>query len=137
MKALRVTGGVLLVLVAILAGLYWQNMTSDDGAPVATALSQTLNQCDLIASKAAASLPEALPFQKLEKAARQARVLDQCMHDQGYQENPAWVKHATDKAQLLASQQHVSENEAYETLRRTEMLQATADDHPLYWRKRS
>jgi hypothetical protein len=137
MKALRIGGLFLLVLVVVLAGLYWQNMAGDEGPAEPTALSQAINQCDLIASKAAAHLPEALPFQKLEKAARQARVLDQCMQDQGFQENPDWVREATARAQQAAKQQQISEGEAYEKLRRDDMLQAHATDHPAYWRKRS
>ena len=140
MKVLRIGGLLLLILLvglAGLAGLYWQNMADDEGMAQPSALSQAINQCDLIASKAAANLPEALPFQKLEKAARQARVLDQCMQDQSFQENPDWVRHATAKAQQVAKQQQISEGEAYEKLRRDDMLQAHATDHPAYWRKRS
>jgi len=95
-----------------------------------------INQCDLIASKAAAALPEVLPFQQLEKAARQSRVLDRCMQDRGYQENPAWVAAANKKAQRLAHEQGVSEAEAYETLRRQAMLQAEPQAIG-YWRKRA
>lgn len=137
MKALRIVGLCMLALVMVLAGLYWQNMAGDAGTLAPSALSQAINQCDLIASKAAAHLPEALPFQKLEKAARQARVLDQCMQDQGFQENPDWVRAATARAQQAAKQQQISEGEAYEKLRRDDMLQAHAADHPVYWRKRS
>lgn len=137
MKALRIGGLCLMLLVVVLAGLYWQNMAGDEGASTPSALSQAINQCDLIASKAAAHLPEALPFQRLEKAARQARVLDQCMQDQGFQENPDWVSEATARAQQVAKQQQISESEAYENLRRDDMLQGAVKDRPAYWRKRS
>ncbi|MDP8566407.1 hypothetical protein [Methylophilus aquaticus] len=136
MNVLRIGGGLLLLLVFALAGLYGYNLYGDDGPVPPSALSQAINQCDLIASKAAANLPEVLPFQKLEKAARQARVLDQCMQDQGFQENPDWVRAAMVKSAHIAKQQQISEGEAYEKLRREEMLQGTASDHPLYWRKR-
>lgn len=130
-----------IVVIAMLTGLgvlYWQNLHED--APESlphTALAQSINQCDLIASKAAANLPEALPFQKLEKAARQARVLERCMLDQGYAENPTWPAGARVDAAHAAKAQHISEDEAYETLRRTAMLQAEKPGQISYWRKRS
>jgi hypothetical protein len=130
-------------LVGILAGLavtgagvlYWQNLTQDTGDMPLSALAQTLNQCDLIAGKAAAGLPEALPFQKLEKMARQSRVLDRCMQDRGYQQDPAWVASANARAAEIAQAQNISHNEAYETLRRQAMLKDEAAGGS-YWRAR-
>lgn len=100
-------------------------------------LGQTINQCDLIAMKAAADLPEALPFQRLEKAARQAHVVERCMQDRGYQENPAWVTQANVAAAKLAKQQQISTSEAYETMRRQAMLKEAPAGKPSYWRKRA
>lgn len=99
-------------------------------------LGQTVNQCDLIAMKAAAELPEALPFQRMEKAARQSHVVERCMQDRGYQENPAWVTQANLEAAKIAKQQRISTSEAYETLRRQAMVQVVSNNKPAYWRKR-
>lgn len=137
MKVVYGVIGLGLVGVLGLAVWYWQNLHETDQTVPRTALAQTINQCDLIASKAAAALPEALPFQKLEKAARQSRVLDRCMQDQGYRENPAWRPYALPIVRQMAAQQQVSEDEAYETLRRAAMLQAEKPDVVTYWRKRS
>lgn len=115
---------------------YWQSLTEMEPVNTQSEMGQAINQCDLIASKAAAELPEALPFQKLEKAARQSRVLDRCMQDRGYQENPAWVSETNKHLPEIAREQGVSENEAFETLRRKAMLQAE-DKSLAYWRKRS
>ena len=99
-----------------------------------SALEKIGNECDLIAEKAAMHLPEALPFQQLEKAGRRARVLDDCMHDRAYIENPAWAKFAQPLAQKNAQIQHISDNEAYENLRRKDMLKFKAiKNEPLYW----
>lgn len=122
-------------LLAATCYWYWQSLHDSVVAPPANGLAQAINQCDLIASKAAAELPEQLPFQQLEKAARQSRVLEHCMQDRGYQENPAWVTAATKQAAHIAAAQGVSENEAYETLRRKAMLQS--GEPVSYWRKRS
>lgn len=137
MRATKWLGaGVLLALLGL--GLaYWQNLHEDTPAAHNSALSEAINACDLIASKAASALPEALPFQKLEKAARQSRVLGVCMQDHGYVENPAWVNWANGDAKRLAKESGVSENEAFETLRRQAMLASEFNrlphNAPLYW----
>jgi hypothetical protein len=135
MKTIRLIG-ILALLTIIGAGvLYWQNLTEETGDVPRSALAQTLNQCDLIAGKAAAGLPEALAFQKLEKMARQSRVLDRCMQDRGYQQDPAWVASANARAAEIAQAQNISHNEAYETLRRQAMLKDAAAGGG-YWRQR-
>ncbi len=129
-----------LISAGVLAGLvyagvaYWQMLHEGTSERAPSALGQAINQCDLIASKAAASLPELYPFQRLEKAARQAHVLEMCMQDRGYRENPAWVKRAKLAATIEAKKQQISEDEAYETLRRRAMLVSQSAD-AVYWRK--
>jgi len=131
---------VIVVLVVVLLGSagvwYWQSLTEVEPGNQQTDMGQAINQCDLIATKAAAELPEALPFQKLEKAARQSRVLDRCMQDRGYQENPVWVSETSKRVPDIAREQGISESEAFETLRREAMLQSKGK-LPAYWRKRS
>lgn len=137
MKRLGVVLSVLLTVIVMLAVLYWRNLHEGTADEARTPLALTINQCDLIASKAAAELPEALPFQKLEKYARQSRVLDRCMQDQGYQENPDWHAYIQPQIKQMAAQQQISEDEAYETLRRTAMLQAEKPEVVTYWRKKT
>lgn len=131
---------VLILLGLLLLGYggvwYWQSLTEVETGNQQTEMGQAINQCDLIATKAAAELPEALPFQKLEKAARQSRVLDRCMQDRGYQENPVWVSETNKRVPDIAREQNISESEAFETLRREAMLQSEGK-LPAYWRKRS
>lgn len=131
---------VLMLLGLLLLGYggvwYWQSLTEVETGNQQTEMGQAINQCDLIATKAAAELPEALPFQKLEKAARQSRVLDRCMQDRGYQENPVWVSETNKRVPDIAREQNISESEAFETLRREAMLQSEGK-LPAYWRKRS
>lgn len=125
------------LVVLVLLGVYF-NWLNDDPKATAphtqTALERTGDECDLIAEKAAMALPEALPFQKLEKQARTARVLQTCMNDRGYVENPAWVKYAEPIVAKQAKAAQISNNEAYETLRRTEMkVFAASTSAPSYW----
>lgn len=123
------------VLVLIAGAFYWYvNLTTDGSPQQMTLLEKTGDECDLISEKAAMNLPTALPFQKLETAARKTRVLENCMHDRAYIENPAWVKFAQPTAQKNAETQHVSFDEAYEDLRRKAMyVFKTPQGAPVYW----
>lgn len=128
------TYGIGLLLVLGVGYALYDYQRSSDMPRALTALETVGDECDLIAEKAAMALPEALPFQKLEKVARRARVMQNCMSDRGYAENPAWVKFAEPLAQQQAKQQQISQNEAYESLRRSHMLIFyTPNDTPLYW----
>lgn len=123
---------ILLVLSSI--GFYWYDLTQEDAAETASPFVQTIDACDWIAEKSALKLPEALPFQRLEKQARRIRVFETCMYDKGLKESQAWVKYAEPQAKQKAAQQGVSMNEAYESMRRASMLQhEPAKDAPFYW----
>jgi hypothetical protein len=133
--------GIFAVLVPVLAlgGLmyYADSMAPDDQKPYQlSALAKAGDECELISEKAAVKLPEGLEFQRLEKAGRKARVLETCMNDHGYQENPAWVLFAKLQAEQEASKtgKIVSKDEAYENLRRQYMLVYQAEKaEPSYW----
>jgi hypothetical protein len=133
--------GIFAVLVPVLAlgGLmyYADSMAPDDQKPYQlSALAKAGDECELISEKAAVKLPEGLEFQRLEKAGRKARVLETCMNDHGYQENPAWALFAKLQAEQEASKtgKIVSKDEAYENLRRQYMLVYQAEKaEPLYW----
>jgi hypothetical protein len=133
MKRLFTFGLPALAIIAVL--LYWlaEIEPENQSQPIST-LEKVGDECDLIAEKAAMHLPDALPFQKLEKAGRRARVLEDCMHDRAYIENPEWAKFAQPQAQKNAQTRHLSYSEAYENLRREDMLRfKTAKDEPIYW----
>jgi hypothetical protein len=134
MKTARIFAVFGLLLLCYAGFWYWQSLTEVEPSGQQSEVAQAIDQCDLIASKAAAELPEVLPFQKLEKAARQSRVLDRCMHDRGYEQNPAWVTQANQQASRIAHEEGISEAEAYETVRRQAMLKAQPGVTG-YWRK--
>lgn len=131
--------GIFAVLVPVLAlvGLmiYADNMAPDDQKPYQLSeLAKVGNECELISEKAAMKLPEGLEFQRQEKAGRQARVLENCMHDRGYVENPDWVLFAKLQAEQEAKFAKVSVDEAFESLRRKYMLIYQAEKaEPIYW----
>lgn len=137
MKRWLTFGVVLIGLLAVaLVSYYAEDGVEDNVAPphVQSALEKTGDDCTAVAQKAAMHLPEALPFQRLEKTARTARVFEMCMHDRGWVENPAWVAFANTAATQQASTQSISVNEAYETLKRKHMSLLNEDGaQPLYW----
>jgi hypothetical protein len=128
--------GLPVMLIAISAMHWYFNSAEDDAPQTMSALEKTGDECDLISEKAAMHLPEALPFQRLEKAARKARVLENCMRDRAYIENAAWLKHIQVSAQKKADAEQLSFNEAYEALRRKAMYTfKPLLDEPPYWVK--
>ncbi|HQN64669.1 MAG TPA: hypothetical protein PLR90_03640 [Methylophilus sp.] len=133
MKRLLTFGLPILAMIAM--AIYWYSEMNAEAPPrQISALEITGDACDLIAEKASMHLPEALPFQKMEKAARRARVLEMCMNDRVYVENPAWPAYAKPLAQKAAQAQQISYDEAYENLRRASMLKLKpANNEPLYW----
>jgi hypothetical protein len=127
--------GIALIIVIGVGAYFYMDANDVAGPRQLTTLEHVGDECTLIAEKAAAALPEVLPFQKLEKAARQSRVLQSCMNDRGYMENPAWKAYAEPIAKKSAEQDNISVNEAYETLRRNKMVTFYESDAktPLYW----
>ena len=133
--------GIFAVLVPVLAlvGLmyYADSMAPDDQKPYQLSdLAKAGDDCELISEKAVIQLPESLEFQRQEKAGRKARVLETCMNDHGYKENPDWALFAKLQAEQEASKTKVkvSKDEAYENLRRSYMLIYQAEkSEPLYW----
>ena len=126
----------LLILSAL---LYWANdtfgwLTPEKSIEKPSPLSMALNTCEGIADKSVANMQAVVDFQKLEIAGRRIRVLQNCMNDQGFVENAAWVAFAQPIAQQNADANHVSVDEAYEQLRRTQMAVFNSQNgEPLYW----
>lgn len=123
-----------LILIALGVSYWYFNFAEVDEIKTMTALEKTGDECDAISEKAAMNLPETLEFQKLEKAARKVRVLENCMQDRAYLENPAWVKNAEPIAKKNAEAEQISYDEAYEMLRRKAMYAFNVSSGELsYW----
>lgn len=128
---------VVIVPVFVLAGMlyYAEMMAPDDQKPYQlSGLAKIGNECEMISEKAALNLPEGLEFQRLEKTGRQTRVLSDCMSDRGYIENPSWALFAKLQAEQDAKVSKVSNDEAFEMLRKKYMRIYQAEKaEPLYW----
>jgi hypothetical protein len=119
--------------------VYWLRDITNSGnlgaQPVGpSALSLALNTCENVADKSVVGMQAIVEFQKLEIAGRRIRVLQNCMNDQGFIENVAWVAYAQPLAQQSSRAKGVSTDEAYENFRRAQMTVVTAKSgEPLYW----
>jgi len=103
-----------------------------------TALMRDGNACVAIAEKSVAHMVVVVEFQKLEIIGRKARVMRNCMDDHGYIQNPAWTSYATPIAQATAKSQQISFNEAFENLRRQDMVIFQSwEKIPFYWAPKS
>lgn len=97
-------------------------------------LALTIDVCSGIADKSIMHLSAVVEFQRLEIAGRRIRVLENCMKDKGYKENPAWVTFTEALIKKTASSAGISSNEAYETIRRKDMVNyLPTKTKPLYW----
>ncbi|MGQ0443007.1 MAG: hypothetical protein ACT4OH_06105 [Methylophilaceae bacterium] len=108
--------------------------TSDEPLPHSPQLAFAVNECEAITEKAAAHLVAAVEFQRLEIAGRKAHVFRMCMRDHGYIENPAWTRQATPIATQLAKSENISLDEAFEKLRRADMVMLHLEpNEPRFW----
>jgi hypothetical protein len=98
------------------------------------ALIKAGDECVSISERASAHLVPKLEFQRLELQARKANVIVRCMADHHFHQNPAWLKYAEPMAARIASERHISVDEATENMKRADMLVFEAvPDKPVYW----
>ena len=118
-----------------LLGYLWTLYQTDGSEPKAkTALQKAGDECASIAENAVANMNAVVAFQMLEKEGRKINVMRRCMADHGYKENPKWLAYGAPIAKANALKQGVSEDEAIENLRRSNMMVfAVSDQQPIYW----
>ena len=75
-------------------------------------------------------------FQMLVRLAKKTNVIEQCMTDNGYKQNPAWLTYAQPVATVNAAKNKISISEAQTNLSRTDMqIFAPAANRHDYWLK--
>jgi hypothetical protein len=129
---------VLLVvaLALILAWLINMDLLFSKPAPVTNnQLQADLNECIAISEKSVAHMDAKVAFQQLEIIGRKARVMRLCMKDHAYTQNPDWTLFGESSAKALSQNGNISFDEAFETLRRTHMVQLNTPNNntPLFW----
>ena len=134
---------VIIGLVIALAANTYFYMSKDDAS--AKHASQTQAQKVLITigekcldfgERAVAKDTPIIEFQQLEREARRTNVIQRCMIDKGYQQNPAWLKYAQPIASTAAQKVNISIDEAIVNLSRIHMQVFTpVAGRPDYWVK--
>lgn len=135
----KLSYAVLIFLLAISLLIAWLiNMDilfGEASDTITTQQQRDINECQAIAEKSVAHLKVIVPYQQLEKAGRQARVMRLCMSDRQYVQNPAWLDYATTRAAAIAKRDGQSIDETLETLKRQHMVMFTTPEHtPPYWK---
>jgi hypothetical protein len=99
-----------------------------------TRLERMGDECVAISEKAIIGMTPVVEFQKLELLSRKANVLKNCMADRGFHEDAAWRKYAEPLANVNASKQAISFDEAIENIRKVDMwIFKKQDKRQLYW----
>jgi hypothetical protein len=131
------------LLAAVAANSYFY--ISKDDAPDRSS-NQTLAQATIIkigekcldfGERAVAKDVPIIEFQMLAREAKKANVVNNCMTDNGYVQNPAWAKYAQPIATANAQKENTSSDEAIANLGRKHLqLFTTVAERPDYWVKK-
>jgi hypothetical protein len=101
------------------------------------ALGLIVDRCSGIADKSVAGQKVRVEFEKLAVEGIKAKVIQDCMNDNGFVQNPAWLKYATPIATANSQKNKISFDEALNTLSRADMQAfAPAPPKPDYWTKK-
>lgn len=125
-----------IILILGLGSLYAFNLLDDgqsDQAKPPSQLEKVGEKCAGIRDRATADVVPIIEFQKLELESRRANVLNNCMRDHGYVENPAWKGSALPLAKKHANELGISQDEALEYLRRIAMQNFSPSSELDYW----
>ena len=128
--------------LAVAANTYFY-MSKDDSStkPASQRLAQAAllkigEKCLDFGERAVAKDTSIIEFQQLEREAKRTNVIQRCMTDNGYQQNPAWLKYAQPIASTDAQKANISIDEAIVNLSRIHMQVFTpVAGRPDYWVK--
>ena len=128
------------ILVVLAVGIGFLIYPSTATPPPISQAQKTLmligDRCVGISENSVADKKAIVAFQELEIQGNKANVVVSCMRDNGYVQNPAWLKYAQTIAKTDAVKNNRSENEALTALARHDMLMLNeVKDRPNYWIK--
>lgn len=147
MNTINITTKKLIVIIglglALAANTYFY--ISKDDAPKKSS-NQTLAQAALtkigekcldFGERAVASNTPIIEFQQLEREAKRSDVIQRCMTDNGYVQNPAWLGYARPIVKTDADKASISTDEAITNLSRKQMqVLSPVAGRPDYWVKK-
>ena len=130
--------------LAIAANTYFYISKDDASAKPAspTQAQATLikigEKCLDFGERAVAKDTPIIEFQQLEREAKRTNVIQRCMADNSYQQNPAWLSYAQPIAKTDANKTNISIDEAIVNLSRKHMqVFIPAAGRPDYWVKKN
>ena len=94
------------------------------------------DRCLDFGERAVANDVPIVEFQMLVRLAKKTNVIERCMSDNGYKQNPAWLAYAQPVATIKAAKNKISISEALTSLSRADMqVFAPMANRPDYWLK--
>ena len=140
---LKISMILVIVVAAIMVFLYRQSSLEQSPAlspaqiKAQQALAKMGDRCIDFGERAVASDVPIVEFQMLVRLAKKTNVIDRCMTDNGYKQNPAWLTYAQPIATKNAANNKISASEALTSLSRIDMQVFTpVADRPDYWVKK-
>ena len=128
----------LVILIAVGIGYMLNQNATTSPTPSAEQkiLMQIGDRCVGISENSVADKKAVVAFQQLEIQGNKANVVVSCMRDNGYGQNPAWLKYAQPIAKTDAEKNKISADEALTALARRDMLLFNEEkNRPIYWVK--
>lgn len=131
---------ILCVLIALAANAYFYISKSIMPAkpkltPAQTALITIGAKCLDFGERSVANDNPIIEFQMVVRLAKKTTTINNCMTDNGYKQNAAWVKYAQPIANAEATKNKISESEAITNLSRVDMQIFEPQIRPDYWVK--
>ncbi|CAN4276853.1 hypothetical protein MCEMSEM29_01955 [Methylophilaceae bacterium] len=131
----------LILLTIIVAIVYFLTdkaslKTTPNLSPAQEQLAKMGDRCLDFGERAVANDVPIIEFQMLERLAKKTNVIERCMTDNGYIQNPAWLKYAQPIAIDNAAKNKTSVSEALTNLSRADVqIFAPDEKRPEYWLK--
>ncbi len=135
---LKISMILLAVIAAIVYFVYGQSGPKPAASlsPAQEQLVKMGDRCLDFGERAVANDVPIIEFQMLVRLAKKTNVIERCMTDNGYKQNPAWLKYAQPIATENATKNKTSTSEALTSLSRADMqIFAPDENRPDYWVK--
>ena len=139
---LKLNPKISMILFAIIAAILYFSYDKSASepkpslSPAQEQLAKMGDRCLDFGERAVASDVPIIEFQMLVRLAKKTNVIERCMTDNGYKQNPAWLKYAQPIATDNAAKNKISVSEALTSLSRADMQIFTpVANRPDYWVK--
>ena len=127
--------------LALIANIYFYTSQDDKVAkpasltPAQTSMIKIGEKCLDFGERAVANDTPIIEFQMIVRLTKKTTVINNCMTDNGYKQNVAWLKYAEPLANAAATKANISTSEALTNLSRTDMQVFEPKNRPDYWVK--